>query len=107
MGLRLSEAAGELDKWLGSYQLACDAAVVYPADYRVPHGIAPPLRAPSAGSGEHHLTMYFSPRSPYSQLAVARFFAIARFHGVAAEVRLVLPMVMRPEPLAVATVKRA
>lgn len=43
----------------------------------------------------HDLVMYYSFRSPYSQLAIERFYDVARAWGVNPVIKPVLPMVIR------------
>ncbi|MEZ4375558.1 MAG: DsbA family protein [Polyangiaceae bacterium] len=51
--------------------------------------------AQAASEGARRLSLYFSFRSPYSYLALARAVALAERNGVELELRPVLPMVMR------------
>lgn len=88
-------------KWRNQYKMECEKCVVYPKIFT---SISPPLVS-GHDNPDNCLIMWYSFRSPYSQLAVARFFAIARFHNVPCMVRPVLPMVMRPDPLAVPRTK--
>jgi len=88
-------------KWRNQYELECQSSVVYPTTFT---NLSPSLLS-GHDDPDNCLVMYYSFRSPYSQIAVARFFAIARHHRVPCMVRPLLPMVMRPNPLAVPRVK--
>lgn len=88
-------------KWTSAYSLSSQSLVTYPAKFShcgLDAMAGSRLLSPgdSAARGRKTLTFFYSFRSPYSQLAVARIFAIARFYGVPLVVRPVLPMVMRP-----------
>lgn len=47
---------------------------------------------PSPG---HPLVLYWSARSPYSHIALVRSVELAQFHGIALEIKPVMPMMMR------------
>jgi 2-hydroxychromene-2-carboxylate isomerase len=86
--------------WRNQYQLNCHNDVVYPNVY-VPGHLSPLSPRIDRKHQDNTLIMWYSFRSPYSQIAVARFYALARYYQVKCIVFPVLPMVMRQKPLAV------
>lgn len=58
-----------------------------------------PATRPAAAASLQPLEMFYSFRSPYSYLALARTYQIADAFGIRLNVRPVLPMVMRGQPV--------
>jgi len=54
-----------------------------------------PIRPPAAAKDLPPLELFYSPRSPYSYIALKRIFAIVDAFGLQLQIRPVLPMVMR------------
>lgn len=58
-----------------------------------------PVRPPAAAGKLPPIELFYSFRSPYSQICLPRVYALADAFGLDVVVRPVLPMVMRDEPL--------
>ena len=58
-----------------------------------------PVRPPAAASELPPIELFYSFRSPYSQICLPRVYALADAFGLDVVVRPVLPMVMRGEPV--------
>ena len=74
-----------------------DLGLVGSADWPLPYGRAKRARLKDVPEGlkGKPLVLFFSFRSPYSYLALARTYAMADHYGLNLKIRPVLPMVMR------------
>ena len=81
-------------KWRNQYNMNCKKDIIYTHIYT---NLSPLISGHAMVSDNstnvrNVLEMWYSPRSPYSQLAIARFYAIARYYQVPCVVNVVLPV---------------